>query len=160
MWDPGFEPLWQCPARVHGWHRKFSLVSTRAWGSKAAPGLCAVLHPGGSSWGRVICVAPSQHSEVQSQLDRREAAYLKHYATVDLWQAGKFTRHKVLTYVVDQDHPRLNASLDHRQKSQLIRQGIGEKGTSMSYLTNTVACLAQDGHTCSDAHKLLALVDG
>ena len=158
MWDPGFSHLNVVSARVLGWHRRFTLVSTMSWGTEEAPGLCAVLHRGGTSWGRAFSVHPDHLDTVLHGLDRREIAYRRANVCLEVKEGGGFRRRQARTYVADPGHPRLRANLSPEQQITLVRQGAGAKGSSLFYLQNTVKCLAGDGHFRTDAHRFLAMV--
>jgi len=159
MWDPGFVYGSVLSARVLGWHRRFSLVSTASWGTDANPGLCAVLHRGGTSWGRAFAVAPNSLDQALQTLDQREAAYLRRDVWLEVIESGKRRRRQAITYVANPAHPRLRADLTRTEQLCLVRQGKGAKGTSRSYLQNTADCLTTDGHFHTDAHRFLAMIN-
>lgn len=156
MWAPGFECEQTVSARVFGWHRRFSLISTRAWGSEALPGLCAGLHPGGTAWGRIFKVPESENSAVLRYLDHREAAYSRRDVVV--LPVGERASFKATTYVIDPAHPRFAGELPAVRARQMVRQGHGEKGSSLGYVRATVGALEADGHRNSDAHRFFDMV--
>ena len=156
MWNPGFAHGQVASARILGWHRQFSLKSTKAWGSEAAPGLCAGLHGGGCAWGRIFEVPDADESNVLAYLDHREAAYLRRQVTVI--RAGQALPTPALTYVINPDHPRFAGKITDTRARQLVRQGRGEKGTSLGYVRDTVGALEADGHRNTDAHRFFAMV--
>ncbi|VAW15883.1 hypothetical protein MNBD_ALPHA09-1551 [hydrothermal vent metagenome] len=159
MWDPGFDHSGAVSARVLGWHRRFTLVSTISWGTGDAPGLCAVLHRGGTSWGRAFTVNPERLEGVLHGLDRREIAYHRRNVWLEIGDGIGVRRQRAWTYVANPDHPRLRADIDPEQQKTLVRQGVGTKGSSLFYLKNTARCLADDGHFHNDARKFLAMLD-
>lgn len=159
MWDPGFAHLGAIPALLQGWHRRFSLLSTVAWGSEAQPGLCAALHPGGAVWGRAIRFDGSARSEILGYLDAREGAYSRREVTLRVRDGKALVPLRAITYVSDPAQPRLRAGLGAAERDALIRQGTGARGTSLDYLRKTVAALVEDGQIAGDAHRILAMID-
>ncbi len=158
MWSPGFEPDAVHPARVLGWHRRFSRVSTTSWGSPETPGLCAALHVGGTAWGRILQVPGAKSGQIMEYLDQRESSYLRRHVHVDARIDGTTTRLKVITYVANPDDPTLADALAPNLAHKHARHGIGTKGAAFDYVRNTVAALKDDGHTTSDAHRFFAML--
>jgi cation transport protein ChaC len=155
MWDPGFPHREARTALVRGYHREFIVYSYRAWGSPDKPGLVASLAPGGSCRGRAYRVAAAARGRVLDYLDRREQAYERRQVRLEL-------DHGVigaLAYVATPDHPRFAGRLAPERAARLIHQGVGEKGSSRAYLTNTVRYLDDVGIGDSALHALLALVE-
>jgi cation transport protein ChaC len=152
MWMPGFEYRMAVPARLQGWHRRFSLLSVKAWGTPERPGLSAALHPGGSVLGVAFAVAPEHQHETLAFLGRREAAYRQ--APICCVLPGG---HKAdgLTYVARPDNGRFLEDPDVADQAKHIRQGDGPKGTSLFYLESTVHCLNKLGSGPTSAHRLL-----
>ena len=158
MWMPGFEPVSTTPARVLGWHRRFSRVSTTSWGNPQAPGLCAALHPGGTTWGRIIEIPQGAAEPIMAGLNRREAAYRRRLVTVDARFARGTRRLVVHSYVADPADPTLAPDLAPETARVYARSGTGTKGSAFDYIANTVAALAEDGHRWSDAHRFFAMI--
>lgn len=155
MWDPGFPHEASVAARAHGWHRRFSLLSTRSWGTPEVPGLCLALHPGGSAAGRAFRVSAAAREEALAYLEARESAYRHRIVTVRL-EGGAPA--KALTFIHDPRHERHAGELPLGQIVTLIRQGRGPKGTSHEYLARTVAELERIGVRQSTMHRLLEAV--
>ncbi|NND49891.1 MAG: hypothetical protein HKN60_06540 [Rhizobiales bacterium] len=158
MWSPGFEPAAMYPARVLGWHRRFSRISVTSWGSPEAPGLCAALHAGGTTWGRILAVPQTGRQEVLEYLNRREAAYLRRQVHVDARIGAGTRRLRVLTYVANPHDPTLAGELAPEKAHTYARHGVGSKGAAFDYVRNTVAALDDDGHATSDAHRFFAML--
>jgi cation transport protein ChaC len=154
MWDPGFAHSESRSALLRGYHRVFKLSSTRSWGSPEAPGLVASLLPGGSCRGRAFRVAPGDREQVLDYLAWRERAYLRRQVRLGL-DAGEVA---AVTHVADPSHPRFLGALAPEQAARLIRQGVGDKGSSRDYLANTVDHLEQLGLRDGALHDLLGLV--
>ena len=155
MWRPDFEFAYAVPARVHGWHRQFTLLSVKAWGTEEKPGLSASLHPGGSVLGVAFAVAPVRWAETLAALDRREAAYLP--ASVECFHGDRQIR--AHTYVVHPGNGRFLEEPDFDLQSQHVLQGKGPRGTSLEYLQKTVGMLVEMGSGSTRAHKLLRHVE-
>ena len=75
IWAPGFPYIERHAARLTGWHRAFSLISTESWGSEGAPGLIVTLERGGHCDGVAYGVARRNWPWVVGYLRRREQAY-------------------------------------------------------------------------------------
>lgn len=155
MWDPGFAFSKRLPARVNGWHRRFSLRSTVGWGTPEVPGLSAALHPGGSVMGIAFQIEPKRIRATISTLDRREAAYVRKEVRLSLSDGEKLVG---LTYVADPSNGRYISGLDRHEQLHLIRQGNGVRGKSRDYLERTVGMLDQMGSRETSAHALLRFV--
>ena len=151
MWRPDFDFAVAVPARLHGWHRQFTLLSVKAWGTPEKPGLSAALHPGGSVLGVAFAVSRDNWSKTRAALDRREAAYLPR--TV----ACLHNEHRIeaLTYVVHPTNGRFLETPSFDLQARHIRQGDGPRGTSLEYLEKTVGMLEEMGSFATRAHALL-----
>ena len=154
MWDRDFGCARSLPVRVHGWRRGFTLRSTLAWGSEAAPGLCASLHAGGSVAGRALLIKAPQIEATLKNLGVREAAYIPRRLHGRAKGRPPFP---MLGFVHDYNHPRSAAGLSLEEQARLIRQGTGKRGSSLFYLRQTLAELARDRSFDAQAAKLLAL---
>ena len=153
MWDPGFDYHERVPALLHGWHRVFSLLSTKAWGSVSKPGMVLALHPGGACRGTAMRVAVENWSKVDSYLRDREVAY--RHVDVKIRTADGVTMAR--TFVADPRHPRFVGKLPVNDAAKLISQGRGGKGTSFDYLTGTIRSLETIGS--KPGKYLLELLD-
>lgn len=141
MWDPGFRAVESRPGRIHGYHRRFSVLSYESWGSRARPGLAAALHAGGSCQGRALRVAARDWPAVSAYLREREQAY-RHVWLPCRTPEGPIT---ALTFVSDSAHPRSALALDFPTTVRHLAGGVGSKGSSRDYLFNTIACLREQG---------------
>ncbi len=145
MWDPGFRHAETAPALIRGWHRAFSIVSHESWGSADRPGLVAALHPGGACRGLALRVPRRHWPEARAYLDRRENAYRRVVARVQLHDGRRRTAVGAVTYVFDATHERAVGKLPLGETARLIALGEGRKGSARGYLLNTVACLTDMG---------------
>jgi len=155
MWRPDFDFAHAVPARVFGWHRRFTLLSVKAWGTLERPGLSAAIHPGGSVLGLAFAISQDTWAHTRSGLDKREAAYMPQ--TVDFQYGSRNL--KAHTYVVHPKSARFLIDPDFDTQARHILQGDGPRGTSLEYLQKTVAMLDKLGSGGTQAHKLLSHVE-
>ena len=141
MWDPGFVHAERRPALVLGWHRRFSILSTRKWGTPEAPGLSAALHRGGRATGMAFRVAAADWPDAIAYLDDRERAYRRR--TVRLRLGAEAVA--ATTYVYEPAHPAAGDHLAEAQRARLIAAATGPAGASRDYLARTIACLEAMG---------------
>jgi glutathione-specific gamma-glutamylcyclotransferase len=160
MWSPGFAPSAIHPARVFGWHRRFSRVSVTSWGSPDKPGLCAALHARGTAWGRILEIPAQGRADIIAYLDERERAYLHRPVRVDALIGGGLRRLAAFTYVANSADPTLAPALEPELARRYALGGVGTKGAAYDYIRSTMAALAEDGHTTSDAHRFFAMIAG
>ena len=76
----------------------------------------------------------------------------------DLLNDGR--RVEGLIYPARRDHPQYAGRLTPSEAAALVRQGVGNNGTSRDYLANTVTHLDALGLSDHGLSRLLALVDG
>jgi len=152
LWDPGFAFDAVYPALVHGWHRRFSLLSTRNWGTAERPGLSAALHAGGCVAGRVYRVAHDRAAETFTYLAQREHAYRHIDVTARTDKAGDITAR---TFAWNPANERFAPALAVEEQCFLIGQGEGVKGQSISYIRGVARELAEDGRRCSHSAAIL-----
>ena len=152
MWDPGLKIEKLLPGRVYGYHRRFCLRSMEAWGTAEQPGLCATLHPGGSTAGRAMLLADRHFHEGLSALGVRESAYLPRHVRIHLRSGGRIDG---LTFVFDETHPRAAGDMILEEQLALFRQGEGSRGCSAGYLDQVVKVLRADGSKDQSAEILL-----
>ncbi len=152
MWDAGFEFIEKRPATVSGWHRRFALLSTLAWGTSERPGLSAALFPGGTCLGYALGVGEGMVGQVTEILDAREFRYDKKEITIRDRDGASFL---ATTYV---RRPACDFFLDETSPNALapyVIQGSGKKGTSLEYLEKTVGALDELKSGPTSAHALL-----
>ena len=135
IWAPGFPYIERHAARLTGWHRAFSLISTESWGSEGAPGLIVTLERGGHCDGVAYGVARRSWPSVVGYLRRREQAY--HH--INLPVVSKRRTLRALTFVCNPNHQRWIGKLAPKEAASLILQGAGSKGTSFNYFSNILA---------------------
>jgi cation transport protein ChaC len=147
LWNPLFPFAEAQPARVHGLHRKFCLLSMASRGTRENPGLVLGLESGGSCRG-VLYRLPAKEALAELRLLwRREMVvgsyhprWIKAYADPHSHRRA----HYALTFVVDRKHPHYRA-LGHDQESDVIATACGAFGSSADYLERTRIALVTHG---------------
>src|SRR5690606_27267148 len=87
MWDPGFAYEERGDAILHGWHRRFCIVSHHYRGTPERPGLVLGLDRGGSCRGVAFRVDEARRAEVVAYLwarEMRNGVYRPHRAPLRL----------------------------------------------------------------------------
>jgi cation transport protein ChaC len=155
IWNPGFAHADRRPARLHGYHRRFCIRSTRYRGTPDAPGLVLGLDRGGSCRG-VAFLVPAEHAAASlAYLDGREIpdpVYRRRLLPVRL-ACGMATR--ALTYVARRDWPGF-CRLSAEQTAAMISRGHGAMGSNREYLLRTLDGLRAAGIADPVLEKLSA----
>lgn len=158
MWNPEFPYRSAVPARVLGYHRALCLYSTHYRGTAERPGLVLGLDRGGSCLGRAYRVAAVDGLQAAATLDRRE---MLGGVYDPRWVGVRFAdgrRDRAYAYVVNRDNPHYAGRLDPEAAAALVLQGVGERGSCVDYLANTVGHMDQLGIADSALHDLLERV--
>jgi len=168
MWRSGFPHLEAHTALIRGVHRAPCVISHRHRGSWERPGVVMGLDAGGSCKGRVYRVAFSDAIEVLDYLHDREMGgydvYKPAKRPVQILTAGQFlteSGHRnvsALCFVVDRHHAQYAGGLSYADLVAHIRQGVGEGGTCIDYLANTVRHLDELGIADGPIHRLYEAV--
>ena len=150
MWSPGFSYSQKARGRIHGYHRALCILSTRYRGTKRKPGLVMGLCRGGSCWGMAYRV----HAEPRralARLWRREQMPRRVYAPrlVQVRIPGG-RQVRALAFLADPTHPAYVHELDLHGRARLVAQGIGQRGTAVDYIRNTLEHMRELG--VSDPH--------
>lgn len=155
MWLPGFTPAEAMIARVHGWHRAMCIRSTIYRGRPEAPGLVLGLDRGGSCRGMALRVAATEVEEVKAYIYGREMV-TEVYAPTFLKTVLADGR-QVLSWAFParRDHPQYAGHLPLDQAAAMVRNGVGQSGTSLDYLTSTVERLHELGIRDGGLERLL-----
>jgi len=144
MWRPGFDYLEITPARLFGYHRALCVYSFLYRGTRENPGLVAGLLPGGSCRGMAIRVEAGKWESVRDYLHEREMIYNVY---IPKWMKarvkGRMT--EVYGFVANPAHEQFAGQLSERKTAQLIAAGMGQQGSGLEYLENTVRHLEELG---------------
>lgn len=151
IWAPGFPYIERRPARLMGWHRAFSLISTESWGSERSPGLIVTLQRGGHCDGIAYGVARRDWPSVVDYLRRREQAY-HHVSLPVVCRSGTV---RALTFVCNPNHQRWVGKMAPKEAARLILQGAGSKGTSFNYFSNILAELIKSNRSVPTGMRAL-----
>lgn len=159
LWDPGFVPAEVCAARLHGWHRSFSMRSIHYRGTVEVPGLVLALdeRAGAACDGLAMRVENAQAEAVLAALRARELvsdAYLERRFLVELIDGRGVD---VLTYVIDPQGPQY-CDLSLEDQAQSIAKACGMRGPNCDYLNNTHAHLLSLGVEDADLAWLVKRV--
>lgn len=158
MWDPGFTFETSETALLHGYHRAFRLFSYRYRGSAQAPGLVLGLDLGGACRGIAYRVAGKDTPAAMDYLLQREM-------TGDVYHcrrlAVRIGKHMVraLGFVINRGHAHYTGRLSDGDTAKFIRQGCGERGSSLAYFENTLRHLDELGIRDDNLHRLRSLID-
>lgn len=157
MWRTGFAYEAFEPAELTGWHRQLCIYSHHYRGTTARPGLVLGLAPGGRCVGRAIGVDPARANEVLAYLDARELLddYVYERKRLPLRLLALDQTVEAWCYVARPEHPDFAGGLDEEETIRLVRQGVGDAGSNIDYVRNTLAHLEEIGIA---EPKLAALV--
>ena len=143
MWNPGFPHLERQPAVLHGYHRRFCVLSHRYRGTPERPGLVLGLDRGGSCRGMAFKVAPEHVPAVVAYLWEREmvtGVYRPSLKQIRLPEARPPPAASWPTAAI----PSIAARWTEETLA-MIRTGIGSSGPNRDYLLNTVEHLRELG---------------
>ena len=155
MWNPGFDHEEVVGGTVHGFYRSLCVRSTLYRGTPDNPGLVLGLDEGGSCTGRVFRVTAENVTATMVYLDEREQineVYCPQFVPTKLHDGREVTAY---TYVVRREH-RQYVQLSVDEQASLVAQGIGNRGTAMDYLANTIEHMDALGIKDTDLHRVFA----
>ena len=145
MWNPGFESLEKCKARVMGLHRSLCVHSWVHRGTQEKPGLVLGLDTGGSCSGIAYRVAGENRDPVIDYLRKRELTtnvYLEVLRKIVLENGREV---EAVLYRVDRSHPQYAYGLSIDEQTHIVRHAVGGSGENPEYVINTVACMRDIG---------------
>lgn len=157
MWNPGFPYTERAPARIYGFHRCLCVVSTNYRGTDENPGLVLGLDRGGSAVGRAFHVAKENVNNVLEYLEEREQitkVYCPHFAKTRL-NDGRIVN--AYTFIARHDHAQYAGPMSRQKCAAMVAKGVGERGSSLEYLANTVEHLDQLGIKGTELHRVLEM---
>lgn len=147
MWNPGFPFAEQQPAFLRGYHRRFCVWSSRYRGTPERPGLVLGLEHGGSCRGIAYRVEARHVPAALDYLWEREMVsrvYRPKMLTVRLGDC-EGARVPACTFVADRRHRQYCGCLCVQDMAARIAFSVGERGSNLDYLANTVSHLEQLG---------------
>ncbi len=169
MWNPGFDFEERVQARLYGYHRAFCIYSYHYRGTPEHPGLVLGLDRGGSCQGVCYRVARRDIADVTEYLWRREMltnVYMPRRARA---QINAIPARKsavggapiaVQTFVADPKHVQYCGRLALEEAAEIIGSGVGEGGSNVDYLLNTVGHLDELGIADGSLRALRRLIEG
>ena len=138
IWNPGFEPVKSCPAKLYGLHRSLCIYSWVHRGTREAPGLVLGLDKGGSCYGMAFKVDGERRTSVIKYLRERE---LVTNVYKEAWRQIKFDDGSTilaLTYIVDRANPQYCGKLGMQRQIEIVSSAKGNSGHNIEYVTKTV----------------------
>jgi cation transport protein ChaC len=144
LWNPGFTPVRQVKACLHGYHRSFCMLSIHHRGSEEDPGLVLALDTldGGQCTGVAFEVAETDEEQVLAYLRERELISSAYYEdTVNLIAENGETI-QALAYIINRDHVQY-CQFDLEKQAQIIAAAVGGRGPNTEYLFNTASHLTE-----------------
>ena len=138
MWSPGFRASEQATALVRGYHRALCILSSRYRGTPEKPGVVMGLCRGGSCWGIAFRVPRSRARGVLTKLWKREMLNNVYKPTLIRVTVAPGRRIRALAFVADPTHRQFVRELDLHGRARLAAQGIGQRGSCVDYIRNTL----------------------
>src|SRR6185503_7632409 len=161
MWSPGFSYIRKARGRIHGYHRALCILSTRYRGTKRKPGLVMGLCRGGSCWGMAYRVHAERVRQALARLWKREMPRRVYAPRLLQVQLGSGRQVRALAFLADPTHPAYVRELDLHGRARLVAQGIGQRGSAVDYIRNTLAHMqalgVNDPHLERVLHAALTL---
>lgn len=146
MWNPGFATPETQGARLHGWHRAFSIYSEHYRGTPERPGLILGLLPGGACRGLAHRLPTTTYDKVRRYLIHREidndGVYEEAVRPIHLDDGSVVP---ALVYLADRKHRQFAGKLPVARAAALVRDGCGATGSNLDYVLNTVRHLSDLG---------------
>ncbi|HSS66345.1 MAG TPA: gamma-glutamylcyclotransferase [Gammaproteobacteria bacterium] len=159
MWNPCFEPLEAVPALLEGYRRQFCILTVRARGTPARPGLGPALVPGvGACRGIAYALNPTTLAEDLEALFEREMNTGVYRPTWIEVEAGAQRLH-ALSFVANSGHAQYCGRLEMHEMAELIAGARGHFGSCRDYLASMVCELNRIGGAEPDLEELLKHVD-
>lgn len=182
MWNPGFAYHCWRPAMLRGYHRSYSMYSTRNRGTTGRPGMILSLSLGRQCAGRAFHVEPGQEQAALEYLDKREGVGRAHRrvriplhlmdgvrgaggepvsagegpeAAGAEGDGGLIHAH---TYLPILNYTNYIHGIPMSRQAELIARGEGYGGSSFDYLRNLIEILAGMGIAEPELEKLFGEV--
>jgi len=156
IWNPGLPVAEQLHGRVHGYHRGLYLWSRVNRGSAERPGLVLALDRGGSCSGvafRIAGPTAMPHLETLWKREMPMGSYRPAWLPCTL-ASGE--RVRALAFVMRRDAPTYTGKLTDEVVRAVFACAEGRYGTTLDYVTRTVAALRESGIPDRSLESLLA----
>lgn len=144
IWNPAFEFAERRTGRIHGYHRRYCILSQTGRGSPEAPGLMLGLDRGGSCQGVAYRIAPEKVDEELEIIWSREMVangYDPRWVRVRTGDGPVYA----IAFIVKRDFDRYTEKMPEEEMAALIATASGWLGSCAEYLHNTVAHLDELG---------------
>jgi len=158
MWHPGIPHVETRVGTLHGFHRRFCIVSNRYRGTVEKPGLVLGLDRGGSCKGLVFRVPPGEVETALDYLHEREMM-TRVYCPQRRQIATDRGPVSALCFIVDRRHSQYTGRLSLEATARIIAEAAGQRGPCSDYLANTVGHLEALGVGAGSLKQLLRLVE-
>ncbi len=147
MWNPGFDYVERCEARLIGAHRALCVYSHHYRGTPEKPGLVLGLETGGSCRGIAYRVPPQDWPRTHAYLTEREQISGVYRETVRRIQMldGSGRMAPALAYLANKGHAQYAGGLSREEQLHLVRRSHGCAGPNADYVISTAAALEQLG---------------
>lgn len=158
LWKREFEAVDMREACVAGWHRAFRMRSRVNRGSVDCPGLVFALMAGGSCVGRVYRVRTGAEREVLQALWERE---MPTGVYDPRWLSCRTPEGRVsaLAFTLPHRHPSHTGRLSDAAMLEIFQRARGRYGSTLEYLAQTAAQLAQMGIRDAEVQRLMRLAE-
>jgi cation transport protein ChaC len=140
IWNPAFDFAEKRTGRIHGYHRRYCILSQTGRGSPDRPGMMLGLDRGGSCHGVAYRIAPGKVEQEIEILWSREMVARGYDARWVRVHTGKGPVHAI-AFIVRRDFDRYCGPMDEAEMARLIASASGWLGSCAEYLHNTVAHL-------------------
>ncbi|OYQ35362.1 gamma-glutamylcyclotransferase [Niveispirillum lacus] len=157
MWNPGFPFVEKREGLLRGYHRGFCIYSHQHRGTPERPGAVLGLDRGGACRGMVFRVEAAAVPDVLRYLWQREMAY-RVYIPRRLRVRTDQGDVRALTFTADPAHSQYCGRLGLDGTASLIRQGVGQSGRNVDYLSSLIDHLAELGIEDQGLRELAARI--
>ena len=147
IWNPGFEYVERCNARLIGAHRALCIYSHHYRGTPEKPGLVLGLETGGSCRGVAYRVSSQDWPSTHAYLTEREqvsGVYREAVRRVQMMD-GSGRMAPALAYLANKGHSQYAGGLTREEQLHLVRRSHGTAGPNADYVISTAAALEQVG---------------
>ncbi len=157
IWQPGFEFIDQHLATIHGYHRRFGLLSTHYRGTPEHPGLVLGLDLAGHCQGVLFTITPAKAKDIAQYLWEREMVGLAYRPIIVMARTTMLERNfsmPALSFALDQSHHQFQGQLSLQETYKYIAGAWGRNGSNITYLQSTRQALHQRGIIDEDIEYL------